>query len=85
MVEPKSIAVCEAVHFHCESPDDELLLMDWLNALVFEMSTRHILFGRFDIHLDDHQLTATAWGEPASFNANCPRSTFTNRGSSPFT
>jgi SHS2 domain-containing protein len=72
MVEPKSLAVCEAVQFHCEAPDDELLLMDWLNALVFETATRHVLFGRFEIHLDNHQLTGTAWGEPVDVARHAP-------------
>lgn len=72
MVEPKSIAACEEVHFHCESPDDELLLMDWLNALVFEMATRHLLFGRFEVRIDNHCLTATAWGEPLDVARHAP-------------
>ena len=28
----------------CSAPDEELLLVDWLNALVFEMATRRMLF-----------------------------------------
>ena len=35
----------------CEAPDDELLLVDWLNALIYEMATRHMLFGRFAVSL----------------------------------
>jgi SHS2 domain-containing protein len=40
-----------------------LLLVDWLNALVYEMATRHMLFGRFDVAIDGATLKATAWGE----------------------
>ncbi|MBE3074531.1 MAG: archease [Actinobacteria bacterium] len=54
----------EAVEVHCEAPDDELLLVDWLNTLVFEMATRKWLFGRFEVKIDHHRLSATAWGEP---------------------
>lgn len=54
----------EAVAIQCEAPDAELLLVDWLNALVFEMATRHMLFSRFELHITAAQkLEATAWGE----------------------
>ena len=61
---PEVIAPSEAIEIHCEAPDDELLLVDWLNALVYEMATRKLLFSRFEVHLDGHRLTARAWGEP---------------------
>ncbi len=48
----------------CEAPDLELLLVDWLNALVYEMATRQALFGAFAVTIDDHRLTGEAWGEP---------------------
>lgn len=48
----------------CNAPDDELLLVDWLNALVYEMATRKMLFSRFEVHFNNHSLHATAWGEP---------------------
>ena len=57
-VEPR-----EAVAIACEAPDKELLLVDWLNALIYEMATRNMLFRRFEVALGDHRLSATAWGE----------------------
>lgn len=54
----------EAVTIACEAPDDELLLADWLNALIYEMATRKIIFGRVAVKIADHRLEATAWGEP---------------------
>jgi tRNA nucleotidyltransferase (CCA-adding enzyme) len=64
MSDPARVGAREAVEVRCAAPDDELLLMDWLNALVFEMATRRLLFGRFAVRIDDHRLSATAWGEP---------------------
>ncbi len=58
------IAPREAVAIHCEAPDDELLFVDWLNALVYEMATRRMLFSRFQVRLRGHALDASAWGEP---------------------
>ena len=54
----------EPIAIQCDAPDAELLLVDWLNALIFEMATRHMLFSRFELHISDAlQLDATAWGE----------------------
>ena len=47
----------------CDAPDAELLLVDWLNALVYEMATRNMLFSRFEVELQDNYLTAQVWGE----------------------
>lgn len=58
-----SVAPTQSVPIVCEAPDDELLLVDWLNALVYEMATRRMLFSRFNVRLNDHSLHATAWGE----------------------
>jgi tRNA nucleotidyltransferase (CCA-adding enzyme) len=59
-----SVAPLQAVPIVCEAPDDELLLVDWLNALVYEMATRKMLFSRFIVRFNDRSLHATAWGEP---------------------
>ncbi len=64
VTDPVTIEAREAVEVRCEAPDDELLLVDWLNALVFEMATRKWLFGRFEVKIDHHRLSGTAWGEP---------------------
>jgi tRNA nucleotidyltransferase (CCA-adding enzyme) len=47
-----------------EAPDDELLFAEWLNALVYEMATRKMLFSRFHVILKPRRLEARAWGEP---------------------
>jgi SHS2 domain-containing protein len=48
----------------CQAPDGETLLVDWLNALIFEMATRAMLFSRFCVRIEDGRLSARAWGEP---------------------
>ena len=47
----------------CSAPDRELLLADWLNALVYEMATRSMLFVGFDVKIAGNTLRATARGE----------------------
>jgi tRNA nucleotidyltransferase (CCA-adding enzyme) len=63
VTDPQALRLAEKVEVTCEAPDDELLLVDWLNALVYEMATRKLLFGRFRVRLDGHRLVARAWGE----------------------
>ena len=64
VTDPASIEAKRAVEIAREAPDDELLLADWLNALVYEMVTLNMIFGRFSVRLDGGRLAAMAWGEP---------------------
>jgi tRNA nucleotidyltransferase (CCA-adding enzyme) len=57
------VAPREMVRLSCEAPDVELLLVDWLNGLIYEMATRNMLFSRFEVHLEENRLAAQAWGE----------------------
>lgn len=52
------------MRIECAAPDHELLLVDWLNALIYEMATRHLLFARFEVDIEGGRLTAFARGEP---------------------
>jgi SHS2 domain-containing protein len=52
------------VHVSCQAPDLELLLVDWLNALIYEMATRSVLLGAFSVVIQNHHLYGEAWGEP---------------------
>jgi tRNA nucleotidyltransferase (CCA-adding enzyme) len=63
----KHVEAKEVVNISCAAPDDELLFIDWLNALAYEMATRNMLFSRFEVHiealLEALQLYGKAWGE----------------------
>jgi SHS2 domain-containing protein len=72
VVDPAEVAPREAVAIQCEAPDDELLLAEWLNSLIFEMSTRKMLFGRFEVRFDGPLLTGRAWGEPVDVARHRP-------------
>jgi SHS2 domain-containing protein len=72
ITDPKVVAPRERIEIRSEAPDDELLLVDWLNALVYEMATRHMLFGRFAVRLAGQTLTAEAWGETVDVERHQP-------------
>jgi SHS2 domain-containing protein len=63
IVDPAAVAPRESIRLSCEAPDAELLLVDWLNTLIYEMVTRNMLFSRFEVHLQGERLTAQVWGE----------------------
>lgn len=52
-----------AVTVVCEAPDNELLLVEWLDAVIYEMAARRMLFGRFSVTIRGRRLYGTAWGE----------------------
>jgi tRNA nucleotidyltransferase (CCA-adding enzyme) len=64
VTDPASVAPTVAVEVVCEAEDLEGLLYDWLNAIVYEMATRVMLFARFETTIEGGRLRATAWGEP---------------------
>ena len=63
VTDPARIVPQVGVDLHCEAPDVEMLFADWLNAVIYAMATRDLLFGRYEVHLDGNALRAKAWGE----------------------
>lgn len=72
ITDPATVAAATPVDVACEAPDTELLLADWLNALVYEMQVRRMLFGRFEVSIESTRLAARAWGEPVDVARHKP-------------
>lgn len=64
LVTDRPVRALAQVRIACAAVDLDLLLIDWLQALIFEMGTRHMIFGRFAVTIDDGRLDARVWGEP---------------------
>jgi SHS2 domain-containing protein len=60
---PDQISTSKAVSIHCEAPDNELLFLDWINELIYEMAVQGLLFRRYQVAINDCILSATAFGE----------------------
>jgi tRNA nucleotidyltransferase (CCA-adding enzyme) len=60
------------VEVRCEAPDLELLFVEWLNAIIYEMAVRGLLFGRFAVHIEGKSLVGTLWGEPVDVERHAP-------------
>ena len=72
LTDPHTVVPNQAVEVSCEAPDDEMLLVDWLNGLIYEMATRQMLFSRFAVHIVGASLQATAWGEAIDVSRHQP-------------
>lgn len=51
------------ITIHCSAPDYELLLMDWLNEIIYAMSFRKMLFNRFCVTIENTVLSAKMYGQ----------------------
>ena len=60
------------IEIRCTAPDYELLLVDWLNALIYEMAVRSMIFARFAVRLSDQNLNGQAWGERVEVARHAP-------------
>jgi len=72
LVDPDAVSPAVSIDIACAAPDDEILLVDWLNAVIFEMAARGMVFGGFDVHIEEGRLTATAHGEVLDRSRHAP-------------
>lgn len=63
VTDPERVNTVTSVDIACRAPGDELLLVEWLNALIYEMAVRSMLFGDFSVEIEDGALHAAARGE----------------------
>lgn len=63
VTDPERVSTVTPIDVVCHATDDELLLVEWLNTLIYEMAVRSMLFGDYSVELADGELHATARGE----------------------
>lgn len=61
-----------SVEVRCEAPELELLFVEWLNAIIYEMAIRQMLFGRFSVKIEDGHLEGELHGEPVDIERHAP-------------
>jgi len=62
----------EQVKVSCQAPNDELLFVDWLNAIVYEMATRKMLFSGFEVRIAGNSLRGNLWGQDVDVGRHQP-------------
>jgi tRNA nucleotidyltransferase (CCA-adding enzyme) len=72
VVTDSAVADTIAVKVECEAPDAELLFVEWLNAIIYEMAVRRMMFGRFAVRISGNHLSGTLRGEPVDVGRHAP-------------
>jgi SHS2 domain-containing protein len=72
ITDPRRVQPLEDVSIECEAPNTELLLVDWLNGVIFQMATRKLLFHDFRVSIEGDVLRGTARGEPVDLDRHQP-------------
>jgi len=72
ITDPANVAPVTRITISRQDVDDELLFAQWINALIYEMATRKMLFSRFRVTLSGQTLAGEAWGEPVDVAKHQP-------------
>jgi tRNA nucleotidyltransferase (CCA-adding enzyme) len=62
----------ETIDIRCAAPTLDIMLVDWLNALIYEMADRRMIFGAFEVQIENGFLNGRAHGEPISRERHAP-------------
>ena len=58
-----TVLQADTVEVRCDAPDIELLLVSWLNSVIYEMAVRGMLFSSFRVVLSECSLVGSLFGE----------------------
>ena len=72
VTDPDAIRARETIDIHCQAPSVEILLVDWLNSIVYQMSIEKMLFGSFSASIRGNTLTGRISGEPIDVERHAP-------------
>ena len=72
VTDPRRVRSAGHVQVRCRAESDEMLLVEWLNALIYEMAVRGMLFGEFAVEIEEQELRATAYGEAVNIERHEP-------------
>ena len=60
------------IEIELEAPKLDLLFIDWINTLVFEMADKRMVFGAFRVDINNGRLKGKALGEKVSRERHVP-------------
>ena len=72
IVNVQSVRQKEKRTISVSAADQELLLVEWLNALLSLSGIERIVFSRFEVRISGTTLEGTAWGEQLDSNRHEP-------------
>ncbi|MGC8743017.1 MAG: archease [Verrucomicrobiia bacterium] len=72
ITDPDIIALKESVEIDCSARDVELLLVEWLNAVLCQMDIRKMVFGKYEVRIEGENLYSRCWGERIDIERHQP-------------
>ena len=72
ITDPGNIDAVDCIDVECVAPDYEVLLVDWLNEVIYQMAIRKMLFVRYQVSISDYCLKARLCGETANREKHKP-------------
>jgi SHS2 domain-containing protein len=72
VTDPAQVVARDKVTVSCQATDDEMLLVEWLNAIIYEMATRGMVFGQFNVACEGTRLQGEMAGEPVDVQRHQP-------------
>lgn len=72
VVDPDRVRPLQMRPFECSAPDRELLLVEWLDALIYSMAADSMLYSKFEIDIAGNRLQGRAWGEKLDVGRHRP-------------
>jgi SHS2 domain-containing protein len=70
MIDPKTLRPANSKDIELEGDALDSLLYDWLSELLYIFEVDRLVFGRFDVHVEEdgaaYRLKAKAYGEPVT-------------------
>lgn len=67
ITDPAKVIAKREIRVERAAADREALLVEWLNAVVYEMAVQSMIFGRFEVGIEltneGERLHGSAWGE----------------------
>lgn len=72
VTDPVLVRLERSIGIEAKAPMLDILLFDFINALVFEMADEDMLFGAVAVTIEGERLTAAAWGERVSRERHAP-------------
>ena len=72
IVTAAAVKPVKRVDVTCRQDDVELLFVDWLDAIIYEMAVRKMLFGRYSAAIEGTTLRGTLWGEAVDVSRHAP-------------
>ena len=73
MVNITRISPAETRTVSVNAPDHELLLVEWLNALLSISDVERMVFRKFEVKMNGVELSGTAWGEKLDQDRHEPK------------